>query len=501
MNKKLVKALSAAALSAALYISPLPAQAAGNEVPALKQAAPTEVKSIIEELAQPYGIAPMANGSILVVSSQEGRIMQWSSGQLSTLAGPDDRKAATKNDQDIPLATGGYNDGPARSAVFNHPTYTAVDSKGTVYISDTDNNVVRKVKAGRVYTLAGSGSAGYKDGKAGAAEFNAPAGLAVDKEDNLYVADTLNQVIRKITPDGNVTTFAGQASDTGAYADGEAVKSRFNEPTGLAYDGQGGLYVSDSGNQLIRLIQAGKVTTFAGTTGSIDPQTGYVPGRYADGSKAQAGFNRPRGLAYSVGTLFVADTLNHRIRAIGTDGQVVTLAGQGSPGGSAGSNSLAGFNEPSGVAYTSGTLYITDTLNNSVKALKVDPLHLQPVRSDEDLLAEVDLLPRSNDIQVWMNGRVVKMTDGKKAFRKDEHVYVPIRNLFSSWGAEVKWLPATKEVSISSGNWIRRFGIIGTDVISMNGTIYADIAYLRTAVNMQAVYDYDSNAVVMRIWK
>ncbi|WP_068620081.1 stalk domain-containing protein [Paenibacillus tuaregi] len=504
MKKKLVSVLTGALLYAALVLGPVHAAEALNSVSAgseanAKAGSVPAVRLVMSGIAHPSGISVLSNGSLVITDSVRGRLTLWSAGRLTVLAGPSDAapvSASTENHTDS-----GYYDGPVDKALFNRPTYTAVDSKGTVYISDTGNHVIRKIKAGRVYTLAGSGTAGYKDGKDEQAAFNAPAGLAVDSGDNLYVADTLNHVIRKVTPGGTVSTYAGLHDESGGYLDGITSKARFNEPMGLAFDGNGGLYVADSGNQLIRFIHSGTVTTYAGKPGTIDPQTGYVPGRYADGNREQAGFNRPRGLAYAKGTLFIADSLNHRIRAVRTDGHVITVAGKGTPGDSLGPVPEANFNEPTGIAFSSGTLYITDSLNHSVKALEADPLHLQPAQSDMDLLDELDLLPPGPDVQVWMDGAHLQMDGGASVFVTSTAVYVPVRQLFTGWGAGVKWAPAEQEVTVSKGTWSCKLRLGKPGIFSKNGTVYVEAEYLRSILGMQVVYDRDSNALVIKSWK
>lgn len=357
-------------------------------------------------LKQPWGLAAVpGSNDLIIVQSGSGVISKWSNGELQTVAGQ---------------GAEGYIDGKSANALFNHPSYTAADSKGNIYISDTDNHVIRKIKNGEVYTFAGTGVAGYKDGQRNTAQFNAPGGLAVDSNDNVYVADTLNHVIRKVTPQGIVTTFAGQQGNNGAYLDGSVASAKFNEPVGLVFDETGNLYVADSGNQMIRLITGNKVEAFAGKATTVDPVTGYMAGGFQNGDRLSALFNRPRGLAYADGVLLIADSLNHRVRAIQKDGKVITVAGQGTSGDQVGALDKVMFDQPSGVALASGKLYVTDTLNNKLKVLNLDLQALKPLRSEADLLESVPLQPAGKNMQVWLDGAQVKLNSATQPLKASE---------------------------------------------------------------------------------
>ena len=187
---------------------------------------------------------------------------------------------------------------------------------GTVYVADAgESNRIRKISLeGTVTTFAG-GNEGFADGLATAASFNTPSGLALDADGNLLVSDTGNNRIRKITPEGNVSTVAGDG--TAGYADGPASQARFNGPIGVAVDARGNVYVADAYNDRIRMItNDGQVSTVAGNG---------TPG-YADGDRNTAMFDTPCGIAAaSDGSLIVADTGNDRLRKITPDGNVITL--------------------------------------------------------------------------------------------------------------------------------------------------------------------------------
>ena len=192
-------------------------------------------------------------------------------------------------------------------AQFDRPRGVAVDSSGNVYVADTRNSRIRKIiPEGVVSTFAGS-TWGYKDATGTSAQFSIPTGVAVDSDGNLYVADTDNHRIRKITSGGVVTTLAG--SGTEGYHDATGTKAQFAAPVGVAVDSSGNVYVADAGNNRIRKITpAGEVTTLAGSD---------TAGHHDDATGTAARFDVPTGVAVdSSGILYVADFWNNRIRKI-----------------------------------------------------------------------------------------------------------------------------------------------------------------------------------------
>ncbi len=260
----------------------------------------------------------------------------------------------------------GSTDGPGSAARFSGPAGVSIDATGNVYVADSQNFTIRKITpAGVVTTLAGSaGVAGYTDGTGGAASFYDPENIAIDSFGTLYIADGAGNSIRKVTPAGVVTTLAGAAQSGTANGTGSA--ARFNLLAGIAVDSAGNVYVGDYGNNAVRKITpAGVVTTLAG-----------LPGRrnygFVDGSGTSARFNAPTGLAVdALGTVFVADSKNNAIRQITSAGIVTTLAGTPTDyENTDGPLAVARFNGPADVALdASGVLYVADALNCTVRRL------------------------------------------------------------------------------------------------------------------------------------
>jgi sugar lactone lactonase YvrE len=299
---------------------------------------------------EPEGIGVNSSGTVIYVADTWNHTIRQvtSAGAVTTFAGS--------------AGSFGTNNGTGSSAQFYQPQGIAIDGAGNVYVGDTGNQTIRKItSAGVVTTLAGSaGTYGTGDGTGTGAQFWAPQGLALDSGTNLYVADSFNNTIRKVTPSGVVTTLAGTAGSLGS-ADGTGAAARFWLPQSIAVDGSGNIYVADSANGTIRQIASGAVvTTLAGSasTGS------------ADGTGGAARFDWPSGAAIdSSGGRYVADTGNSTIRTITPAGVVSTLAGSaGNSGSTDATGSSARFYAPQGVAVdTSGNTYVADTANNTIR--------------------------------------------------------------------------------------------------------------------------------------
>lgn len=298
--------------------------------------------------SSPGGVAVDNSGNVYVADYRNNRIRKISrAGVVTTLAGSGEA---------------GSQNGPGASASFNLPLGIAADGSGNVYVADQDNSLIRKITpAGAVSTLAGSGFRGYNDGVGPEAMFYYPSGVAVDASGNVYVADSLNNVIRKVTPAGVVTTLAGSSRGN---LDGTGSQAQFNEPRGVAVDSTGqNIYVADTGNHSLRRVTAdGVVTTLAGS-GTAGAQ---------DGTGSASSFNSPWGLTVDgAGIVYVADYENHRMRKITPAGVVTTIAGA-APGFRDGAKAL--FSNPLGVAVNgSGMLYVADYGNNRIRAMSTAP--------------------------------------------------------------------------------------------------------------------------------
>ncbi len=255
-------------------------------------------------------------------------------------------------------STQGFLDGTGYTAKFDHPIGLASDSFGNIYVADAWNHKIRKItQAGLVITLAGS-TQGFADGIGTAAQFNYPQGVATDASDNIYVADSGNNKIRKITPTGVVSTLAG--SDLQGFADGIGASAQFFLPIGVATDALGNVYVADQFNNKIRKIsQTGVVTTLAGSTQG-----------FADGTGTAAQFNNPIGIATDIsGNVYVGDIINYKIRKITPAGVVSTLAGS-TQGFADGIGTVAQFYYPFGVATDAvGNVYVADNNNNKIRKI------------------------------------------------------------------------------------------------------------------------------------
>lgn len=309
--------------------------------------------------------------------------------------------------------TQGFDDDQGTFAKFNKPSSIALDNLGNIYVADYGNHKIRKITpTGITTTLAGS-TAGFADGTGAAAKFNGPTGIALDASGNVYVADSENQKIRKISPTGIVTTIAGT---TYGFSNGIGTVAQFKFPTCIALDTSGTMYVGElDGYKIRKITPAGVVSTLAGSiygfedgdattakfggifgvtidaagnlyvadygnskirkvtpTGLVSTFAGNIQG-FADGTGDSAKFNYPRGISIDAsGAVYVADTDNHKIRKISSTGSVTTLAGS-TLGFADGLGTVSQFSSPTAlVVNASGNIFIADRDNNKIRKITQD---------------------------------------------------------------------------------------------------------------------------------
>jgi sugar lactone lactonase YvrE len=450
----------------------------------------------------PQGITVAADGSIFIADTLNHLIRQLKGNQVSTFAG------LTLDVDERGLPEGGISDGKKDKSVFQNPKGMATDAKGNLYIADNSNNVIRKIDtAGNVTTLAGNpeGLQGSADGKGQLASFNQPSDIVVAANGRMYVADTLNHAIRTISAEGVVSTMnaesirsvvvtGGEADLAGDYKDGKLSEALFNEPTSIALDAKGNLYVSDTGNQRIRYIDlaTGMVTTIAGSKDvDLVSTEYYAEAGFVDGAAAKAQFNFPKGLALSAeGGLYIADSQNNAIRYL-FNNRVSTVAGDalGTFGDQDGTERYTMLTNPTDVAVNSaGDLFIADSYNNKIKKasfyqlpanLKNDgSIHvvngsaevtfdeqpqkikgrvMVPIRAITEALnykvvpvsstvvtltkgtTTIELTIGSVDVKTTVDGVVTSSKIDTAPFIMDSSTYVPVRLISEQLGLQVDW--------------------------------------------------------------
>ncbi|MEV4441162.1 RICIN domain-containing protein [Streptomyces sp. NPDC049577] len=333
--------------------------------------------AVSAQLSSPSGVAVDSVGNLYIADYGGHRVRKVTTdGKISTVAG-----TGTAG----PGGDGGF----AVSAQLNYPRGVAVDSVGNLYIADSANNRVRKVTVdGKIRTVAGAGSANFggDGGLATAALLNFPVGVVVDGTGNLYIADSSNHRVRKITTDGKISTVAGTGSANFGGDGGLATAAWLNRPHGVAMDGTGNLYIADHANNRVRKITTdGKISTVAGTG---------TPGSSGDdGPATSAQLNFPAGVVVdSTGALYISEYSGHRVRRV-ADGKISTVAGTGAAnvGGDNGPATSAQLNNPFGLAVDCvDALYIADHTNNRVRKVAS---------------ARMAGLPDSGTVASWANVR------------------------------------------------------------------------------------------------
>jgi sugar lactone lactonase YvrE len=358
--------------------------------------------------ADPFGVAVAQDGTVYVADAGESNRIRkvTSEGAVTTLAGSRE----------------GFADGAGAAAAFNTPSALALDASGNLYVADTGNNRVRKVTPeGVVTTIAGDGAEGFREGSAAQAQFNAPVGVAVDKDGNVYVADTYNDRIRLITKEGLVRTLAGAGAP--AYADGASASASFDTPCGVAVSDAGEVYVADTGNDRLRKItKDGQVTTLnlfnppsnaqpantdtsAATNNNADAKTNDNANAANVSAAVPFELSNPAGLALTRdGFLYVTELDRGRVVQVAPDGTARVIAGLGSGFADGDGLASARFNQPSGVALApDGSLVVADGANYLVRRVspsqqsegaKASPSNEPQTTSAEARTPSTEVLPR-----------------------------------------------------------------------------------------------------------
>jgi len=302
------------------------------------------------QLNGPYGLTVDSGGSLYIAEAYNNRIRKVSNAVITTMAG------------------GGPSlgdNGPPTSAQLFFPEGVAVDAAANLYIADTGNNRIRGVSSGLIATVAGNGAWGFSGdgGPAPSAALNSPEGVAVDSAGNLFIADTLNHRVREVS-NGAITTVAGTGTQAFGGDNGPAASAQLNNPWGVAVDSAGNLYIADTYNNRIRRVSGRVITTVAGT--------GTQGFGGDNGPATSAQLNKPYGIAVdAAGGLYIADSGNNRIRKV-SGGVIATLAGNGTPGYSGDNGPAAGaqLSAPIGIAVDStGNVYIADSGNTRIRLL------------------------------------------------------------------------------------------------------------------------------------
>jgi len=409
----------------------------------------TNPEDIFDELYNPIGLALL--GDYLVVADSMCDRIQILNNNGNERIGMPGRFGLSYH------YSGAFIDGFREYAMFMNPSGVFVTNDGDIIVSDTSNHAIRRIMGAFVITVAGNGTSGFRNGAETHAMFNSPRAAVVCQDGYIYVADTLNHVLRIISPDGYVSLFAGSPENSG-FVDGSLTEARFFQPSGLYITQDGTLYVADSANHAIRRIQNGTVITVAGHPGEAISLSDYFEGGHFDGPNAEATFNLPRDVALLPnGYLLVADSLNHSIRMI-TETDTITLLGGGDAGRFHHSTENLQLTRPEGIATDGETLFISDTFNNVVLSLPITERVLAGRPSRERMLVETELTLDSRfafrgDIRVFLGNQRINM--GRiQPWIREESIFIPIRPLLEALGAGVNLCETTGELSIIVGDTI-----------------------------------------------
>jgi hypothetical protein len=332
--------------------------AAGSFAMRAQTTTPSNILATTAPLDAPAGVAYDVAGNLYIADVNHNVIREVNLADVvTTVAGTGEQGFAGDG-------------GAATSALLDSPAGVAVDGVGNIYIADQYNNRIRKVSSGTISTIAGTGVGGFSgdNGAATSATLNHPTALAVDGAGNLYIADTDNHRIRKISGT-TITTVAGDGEQFFAGDGGAATAAGLDSPNGVAVDGTGNIYIGDTHNQRVRVVNtSGVISTLAGNGSKSYGGDG--------GTAANASLARPRGLSVdAAGSIYVADSDNNRIRVIATTGKIATGAGNGSQGfgGDGGAATSAILDTPRAPAVEgAGIFALSDRHNNLVRKVGAD---------------------------------------------------------------------------------------------------------------------------------
>ncbi|MCL2372005.1 MAG: hypothetical protein FWC78_01200, partial [Defluviitaleaceae bacterium] len=423
----------------------------------------TDTGNIFDELYNPIGLAFLGDYLVIADSMCD---------RIQIINGRDNQHIGTPGRFGLSYGySGAFIDGFLEYAMFMKPSGVFVTPSGDIIVSDTANHAIRMITGAFVITVAGNGTSGFRDGAETHAMFNSPKAAVVCQNGYIYVADTLNHVLRRIDPSGNVSLFAGAPGSSG-FADGQLADARFFQPSGLYITGDGVLYIADSANHAIRRLQDGMVSTVAGRPGEAIRFSDYFEGGHMDGANAYASFNFPRDIAMLPnGYLLVADSLNHSIRMI-TPEYTRTILGGGAAGRFHYSAENLQLTRPEGLAINGEMLYISDTFNNTVVSVPLTDRVLAGRPTREQMLVATELTINSRfafrgDIRIFYGNQRINMGRVQPWIVGDS-IFMPIRPLLEALGATVNLCETTGDLTIIVGDTITTLAQ-GLDYFIMRG--------------------------------
>jgi len=418
----------------------------------------------------PYGIAFDKNDNLYIVDSKNNMIKKVVNSMVSTITG----KVNLYDTKGLPI--GGFKEGELKNAEFNDPRSIVINSKGELIVTDTNNNLIRLVSNSKVTTLSGTGEAGYLDGKNTVSKFNKPTGVAIDTDGNTYIADTGNNVIRKISTKLEVTTFAGKYSENGGYADGDIQNALFNEPSYIYVRGNI-VYVVDSGNQAIRKIENGQVVTVAGHVFYNDIDNVYAMSGDVNVDSQYSKFNFPKAMTtLDDGTIVIADTWNKKIKYISKSGKIeeFKLLRKMEDG----STENVNMSGPIDIALNAGKLYVSDVWDNCIYVFDIE----------NDVVANQTETIKGKIVYKGIVTDIPVVSD-------ESSVLVPLRKFFENSEATVTWVPETYEAIVKVEDREYKFKIDNVNVKLMNSSMMIGVKYLKDTYKVDIVYDNASNTI------